>query len=102
MLKWLSMKCVPESCKYTNKWKSSMIKACCICHRKRNVIRDSKECWAVLDVNNNFTFYVLDKDELTPLQCSVYYKHPEITKQFKTAIPNGLYLDKIIYEETVK
>lgn len=28
--------------------------------------------------------------------------HPEIPRQFKTAIPNGLYLNKIIYEEIEK
>lgn len=28
--------------------------------------------------------------------------HPEISRQFKTAIPNGLYLNKIIYEEIEK
>lgn len=48
---------------------------------------------AMLDVSNNKASLEDTKEAL---------EHPEITKQFKTAIPNGLYLDKIIYEETVK
>ena len=48
---------------------------------------------AMLDVSNN-------KASLEDIKEAL--EHPEITKQFKTAIPNGLYLDKIIYEETVK
>lgn len=48
---------------------------------------------AMLDVSNN-------KASLEDIKEAL--EHPEIKKQFKTAIPNGLYLNKIIYEETVK
>lgn len=48
---------------------------------------------AMLDVSNNKATLQDIKEAL---------EHPEIKKQFKTAIPNGLYLNKIIYEETAK
>lgn len=48
---------------------------------------------AMLDVSNNKASLEDIKEALA---------HPEIKKQFKTAIPNGLYLNKIIYEEKVK
>ena len=48
---------------------------------------------AMLDVSNNKARLEDVKEALN---------HPEVKKQFKTAIPNGLYLNKIIYEETVK
>ena len=48
---------------------------------------------AILDVSNNKATLEEIKEAL---------EHPEIKKQFKTAIPNGLYLNKIIYEEIVK
>ena len=43
---------------------------------------------AMLDVENNKVSLEDIKEAL---------KHPEIKKQFKTAIPNGLYLNKIEY-----
>ena len=45
---------------------------------------------AMLDVSNNKVSLDEIKEAL---------EHPEIKRQFKTAIPNGLYLNKIIYEE---
>ena len=43
---------------------------------------------AMLDVSNNKVSLEDIKEAL---------EHPEIKKQFKTAIPNGLYLNKIEY-----
>ena len=48
---------------------------------------------AMLDVSN---------DKATLEEIKEALEHPKIKKQFKTAIPNGLYLNKIIYEEIVK
>ena len=48
---------------------------------------------SMLDVSNNKATLQDIKEAL---------EHPEIKKQFKTAIPNGLYLNKIIYEESEK
>lgn len=47
---------------------------------------------AMLDVSNNKVTLENIKEAL---------EHPEIKKQFKTAIPNGLYLNKIEYENNI-
>ena len=47
---------------------------------------------AMLDVSNN-------KASLEDIKNAL--DHPEIKKQFKTAIPNGLYLNRIEYEEEI-
>jgi hypothetical protein len=65
LIKWISVNMVPENVKSFSSFKSSFIKACCLCHRKRKMFKDDTIFWAVLDVHNHFTLYNTTGDQLT-------------------------------------
>ena len=63
-LKWISTYCVPDRF-YSNKPNhSKILKACCLCHRKRKVFDEKRYFWATLDVNNHFTLWLLENGAL--------------------------------------
>ena len=63
-IKWISTFCVPERF-YSNKSNhSKILKACCLCHRKRKVFDEKRNFWATLDVNNHFTLWLIENGTL--------------------------------------
>jgi hypothetical protein len=61
----MSTRMVPDEYKSVHYFKSSFIKACCVCHRKRKMFNDDTIFWAVLDLHNHFTLYNTTNGELT-------------------------------------
>lgn len=64
-VKWMSINMIPEEYKSIQNFKSSYIKACCVCHRKRKMFNDETFFWAVLDIHNHFTLYNTTNGQLT-------------------------------------
>ena len=65
IMKWMTQYCIPSSSKHNNDWKSSILKACCLCHRKRKLFKEERLFWAVLDVRNHFQLFVIDNGNLS-------------------------------------
>ena len=64
-IRWMEVNLIPEEIKTPRTFKSSFIKACCVCHRKRKMFKDEMVFWAVLDNRNHFTLYNTSEGKLS-------------------------------------
>lgn len=63
VLKWIGTNCIPTEFSPDNLFKSTVLKACCVCTRKRRLIKEDKKFWAILDVRNHFYMYEIATKE---------------------------------------
>jgi hypothetical protein len=56
--------CIPEECKTNKLFSSNILKACCLCYRKRKIFTEKRHFWATLDVHNHFQLWVIEDGQL--------------------------------------
>ena len=61
---FFTLYCVPEKCRTNKHFTSKILKACCVCHRKRKVFSEKRNFWATLDANNHFQLFLIEDGQL--------------------------------------
>ncbi|EAY10229.1 GTPase-activator protein, putative [Trichomonas vaginalis G3] len=66
VLKWIGTNLIPAEYSPDNIFKSTVLKACCVCHRKRRLLKEDRNFWALLDVRNHFYMFEIRDGQLIP------------------------------------
>jgi len=71
-INWLSVYAIPSRITIQKHGSDPIIKACCLCHRKRKMFSEHRFFWAILDANKHFSlFRIEDGSILNHMECEV-------------------------------